>query len=105
VVLTCLVSRKYGETIMDAALAGGAPGANVSFARFIEADSQTTAAGVLLNREESIVRVILPAALCAPVIESIKAAIAREGIDKACLFRQPVSSAITFIQQRDFEEV
>lgn len=105
VVLTCLVSRKYGETIMDAALAGGASGANVSFARFIEADSQTTGAGVQLNREEGIVRVIIPAASCQKVIQSMKDAIDREGIETACIFRQPVSSAITFIQQRESEAV
>lgn len=98
VMVSCLVSRKYSETIMYAALRGGAAGANVSFARFVEAESETTKTGVTLNREEGKVRVIIPADCSQPVIDSMKTAIEQESIASACIYRQPVSYAITYLK-------
>ena len=58
--LGCIVSRKHVDIVLDALRAGGAPGANVSYAKFIEAEGETAASGARFNRESGFIRAIIP---------------------------------------------
>ena len=97
--LSCIVGRKHADTIVDAALAGGAPGANVSYARLIEADSRTTAHGIRFNRERAIVRIILPEDLLTNVVLHMQSACSVHDIDDVCIYGQPVTRAVTYIAE------
>ena len=92
----CIVSRKWSDVVMDAILAAGANGANVSFARFIDADSEKTATGLRLNQERGIIRCILDARLLNEVTDSVKRVCEANHIDDVLLFRQPITRAITY---------
>ncbi|MEQ8662800.1 MAG: P-II family nitrogen regulator, partial [Gammaproteobacteria bacterium] len=97
--LSTIVGRKHAELVVDAALAGGAPGANFSFAKLIEADNQAGPRGVRLNRERAIVRVILPETRLTSVVLAIEAACADHAIGEVCLYSQPVTRAITYVPE------
>lgn len=96
-ILSIIVGRKHAETIVDAALAGGAPGANFSYAKLIEAESRAGPRGVRLNRERAIVRVILAEDRLTSVVIAIQAACAEHGISEVCHYSQPVTRAITYV--------
>jgi hypothetical protein len=77
-------------------LSAGATGANVSFARFIEAESETTAAGRRLNHESGFVRCILSETDAEKVKEAMKMACVENSISDAFIFIQPVTRAFTY---------
>lgn len=95
--LTCIVGRKHADLVVDAALEGGAPGANVTYARMIEAESRATKRGIRFNRERAIVRAILPEDRLTNVVLHIQAACSAAEIGDVCLYSQPVTRAITYI--------
>lgn len=95
--LTCIVGRKDSEALLDAALQAGAPGANVSYAKFFEVDDRATAGGVRYRRERAIIRFVLPEVRLRGVIERVQAVCAERDILEVCLFSMPVTRAITFI--------
>ncbi|MGE0487437.1 MAG: hypothetical protein AB7Q81_25020 [Gammaproteobacteria bacterium] len=97
--LNCIAGRKHAETIVDAALAGGAPGANFSFAKLIEADSRATSRGVRFNRERAVVRAVLPEERLTSVVIAIQAACGDLGIGDVCLYSQPVTRAVTYVPE------
>ncbi len=101
--LSCIVGRKHADVIVSAAMAGGAPGANVSYAKLIEAESSATRHGVRLNRERALVRTILPETRLETLVWSIKAACAEHGISEVCLYSQPVTRAITYVPDESNE--
>ena len=96
-ILSCIVARKHVDTILDAALAGGAPGANVSFAKLIEADSAANTHGIRFNRERAVIRIILAETLLRAVISSIESACATDDFGEICVYSQPVTRAITYV--------
>jgi nitrogen regulatory protein PII len=96
VCLGCIVARKHTDLLLDAMLSAGATGANVSFARFIEAESETTAAGRRLNHESGFVRCILSENNAEKVKEAIKMACVENSISDAFIFIQPVTRAFTY---------
>ncbi len=98
--LSCIVTRKHADTVLDAALDGGAPGANVSYAKLVEADSQATARGIRLNRERAVVRIILPEERLTNVVLHMQSACSEHEIDNVCIFVQPVTRAVTYIADR-----
>ena len=98
-ILSIIVGRKHAETIVDAALAGGAPGANFSYAKLIEAESRSGPRGVRLNRERAIVRVILAEERLTSVVIAIQAACAEHAISEVCHYSQPVTRAITYVPE------
>ncbi len=102
--LGCIVARKYTEILLDAILAGGARGASVSYARFIEVESKTTARGVRLNRESGIIRCVLDRRLVEAVKQSIKQACAQNGINDICIFVQPVTRGYTYTSPKQEEK-
>ena len=95
--LTCIVGRKHIDAIVNAALQGGAPGMNISFARLVEAESRETARGIRFNRERGIVRIILPEHLRTPVALRIQSACAEHDIEEVCIYSQPVTRGVTYI--------
>jgi hypothetical protein len=96
-ILSCMVGRKHVDTVVDAALAGGAPGANVSYAKIFDADSRATAKGIRFSRERAIVRIVLPAAQLTTVVLRVQAACGEHDIDEVCLYGQPVTRAVTYV--------
>ena len=101
--LGCIVSRKYADLVLDAILAGGASGANVSYAKFIEEESQTTASGTRLNREAGFVRCILNKSMVEQVKNAVKNACKEHGIEDVCIFTLPITRAITYVAPRESE--
>ncbi|MEM9532548.1 MAG: P-II family nitrogen regulator [Pseudomonadota bacterium] len=97
VILSCIMARKHAGHVMDAALAAGAPGANVSQARFIEATSERTSHGVRLTSERSIVHLILAPGQLARVRNAVIDCMASREMTGACVYAQPVSRAYTYI--------
>lgn len=96
-ILSCIVGRKHAEAIVSAALSGGAPGANVSYAKLIEAESTANKRGIRFNRERAIVRVVLAESRLGDVVEAIEAACAALEISEICRYSQPVTRAITYM--------
>ncbi|MGB5324151.1 MAG: hypothetical protein WBN40_01835, partial [Pseudomonadales bacterium] len=94
--LGCIVSRKHTDILLDAMLSAGASGANVSFARFVEAECETTAAGTRLNHESGIIRCILDKSLVSEVTAAIKRVCVTQDINDAFIFNQPVKRAFTY---------
>ena len=96
--LSCLVTRKHCETLVEAALDGGARGANISYAKLFEAEAHKSH-GVHLHHERGIIRVILGEEMYASVAESIQRACAANDISDVCLFSQPVTRAVTYVAE------
>lgn len=94
--LGCVVARKHTDAFLDAILAAGATGANVSFARFIEAQSETTTAGRRLNHESGFIRCILARDQLGNVKAALKQACIENDIRDALIFVQPVTRAFTY---------
>mgnify|MGYP006081653449 FL=1 len=94
--LGCIVNRKYADTMLDAMLAAGARGANVSHARLIEVKSKTTASGMRLNHESGIIRCVIDRTIVETVKTAIKSTCAELGINDAFIFLQPVTRAFTY---------
>ena len=101
--LGCIVSRKYADIVLDAILAGGASGANVSYAKFIEAESRTTASGTRFNREAGFVRCILNKSMVEQVRNSVKSACNEHDIKDVCIFTLPITRAITYVAPNQSE--
>lgn len=97
--LSCIVGRKHTDVIVDAALAAGAPGAHVAYARLIEADSHISAHGIRFNRERAIVRIILPEDLLTNVVLYMQSACAEHDIGDVCIYGQPVTRAVTYVAE------
>lgn len=95
--LGCIVARKHAETVLDVIRAAGAPGANVSYAKFIEAEGRTTKSGTRLNRESGFIRSILSKSMYDHVKAAVQAACLKEGIEDICIFALPVTRAITYM--------
>jgi nitrogen regulatory protein PII len=95
--LNCIVGRKDFEPLVDAALQAGAPGANVSFAKFFEVDNRATARGVRYHRERGIIRFILPEDRLQTVLEKVQERCAENSITEVCMYSTPVTRAITYI--------
>lgn len=94
--LGCIVNRKYADTMLDAMLAAGARGANVSHARLIEVKSKTTASGMRLNHESGIIRCVIDREIVETVKVAIKSTCAELGISDAFIFLQPITRAFTY---------
>ncbi|MEM7543493.1 MAG: P-II family nitrogen regulator [Pseudomonadota bacterium] len=95
--LSCIVSRKHSDTMLEAMLRAGATGANVTFAKFIEAESQTTASGIRLNRERGVIRCVLSRSLVSTVMQAMKDTCIENEITDICIFTQPITRAITYL--------
>ncbi len=81
---------------MDAILAAGARGANVSHARFIEVKSETTASGMRLNHESGFIRCVIDRSIVEAVKVAIRKTCTELGIHDAFIFLQPVTRAFTY---------
>lgn len=95
--LNCIVGRKDVESLVEVALAAGAPGANFSFAKFFDSDDRSTTGGVRYHRERGILRFILPETISKRVGLQLQAACIEQDINEVCLFTTPVTRAITYI--------
>lgn len=95
--LTCVAKRTATETLTDAALSAGAPGASISYGRYIESEAAHTSAGVRLNRERGIIKSVLPPNKIGPIREAIQRAAADNDIDELCFYTHPVSKGLTYL--------
>jgi len=95
--LSYMVGRKDFELLVDAALQAGAPGANVSFAKYFEFDNRATAGGVRYHRERGITRFILPEDHLQAVLQNLQEACAINAIPEVCMYNTPVTRAIPYI--------
>ncbi len=98
VILSCISARKHAAVVMDAALAAGAPGANASQAKFIEADAERYSRGVRLNLERSIIHMIVPLTQLEAVRDAVVQTFDRLEMSNACVYTQPVTRVNTYIQ-------
>ncbi len=98
VILSCISTRKHAGAVMDAALGAGAPGANASQAKFIEADAERNSHGVRINVERSIIHTILPAEQLEPVRDALIETVEALEMTNACVYSQPVTRVHTYIQ-------
>ncbi|MEM6574966.1 MAG: hypothetical protein AAF736_11890 [Pseudomonadota bacterium] len=98
VILSCVSSRKNTETVMDALLAAGAPGANASQAKFIEADAKPNSHGVRINVERSIIHAIISEQQLDPIRDALKTCVESLEMTNVCIYSQPVSRAYTYIR-------
>lgn len=95
--LTCLIKRKNSDAILDAAFAAGAPAASTAYGKFIEADCGHTAAGLRLNRELGVIKMILPPSGIDGVVEAMKAAAIEQEFNELCFYSQAVPKALTYL--------
>lgn len=93
--LTFIAGQAHTAFLLDAALAAGAPGANVMSVRFVEAESKL-AMGRRLNRERVWVQIVMPSARAEAVLQTVRRKAEAEGVTEACLFGQPVSQVVTY---------
>ena len=98
-IVTVIVSRRHVDCVIDAALAAGAPGANISYAKLFEATATDDESrhGFRLNREHAVICLVLAEGLYATVSTAIQDAVDAHEIDEICFFRQPVTRAITYL--------
>lgn len=97
ILMSVIVSRKHTDVIVDAALAAGAPGANISNAKSIDAESDSNRAGIRLNRERAFVRLVLAEENSKHVTAAIQAVCSELDIRDVCVMTQPVTRAITYL--------
>jgi len=97
VALNCIVGRRYIDTLVDAGLAVGAPGANFSIAKIFESDDRATAGGVRYHRERGIVRFIVSADRLDALTRGLTSACEAESITDVCLYSTPVTRAVTYV--------
>lgn len=95
--VTAVVARKHAERVMDAALAAGAPGVNVSYAKLIEAEGQDEGQRVRFNRERAVIRSVMSEQRREAVMQRIKSACIEGETGDACVYSQPVTRAITYL--------
>lgn len=97
--LTCIVARRHAAKMVDHAIAAGAPGANISYAKMFEADDDDGRAGVRLHRERALIRFVIAESARADLTAALAAAAASEEIKDICLYAQPVTRAITYVPE------
>ena len=96
-IVSCIVSRKHVDQVVDGALAGGASGANISYAKRFELETNENVHGIRLNRERAIIRLVLAEELYPAVAEGIEHAVHEHEVDEFCMYVQPVTRAITYV--------
>jgi len=96
--LTIISSGTHMQTLLDAATAAGATGANTLSARFVEAESKVTM-GRRLNRERSWIQSVVPARQAQPIMDAVMKTAEEHNITEVCLFGQPVTRAVTYQAQ------
>ncbi len=102
-IVSCIVARKEADFVVAAAQSAGAPGANVSYAKMIEAEYPQQQRNVRFHRERAIVRIVLAETLRATVVAAIEDACSRSGIKEICIYSQPVTRAVTYVPDPDAE--
>lgn len=95
--LTCVAKRTATETLTDAALSAGAPGASISYGRYIESEAAHTSAGVRLNRERGIIQSVLPPNKIGAIREAIQRAATDNNLDEICFYTHPVAKGLTYL--------
>ena len=95
--LNCIIGRRHIDTLVDAALAAGAPGANFSIAKIFESDDRATVAGVRYHRERGVVRFILGTRQLTAVTSALTAVCEAQAISDVCFYVTPVTRAITYV--------
>ena len=96
--LTCIASRQHANDLIETAIEQGARGVNISYKKFIQADSKVSSTGVRINRERAMIHFILDESRLQPVIEAMKKVIAEaeDEFNEVCIYTQPVSKVMTF---------
>lgn len=98
--LSLVVSRRHADSIVAAAVAAGAPGANLCYGRLIEAGaSMRTSAGIRINRERALVRIVLHESSRDEVWGAVEAACLELGTNEFVMFSQQVTRAVTYIPE------
>ena len=93
--LTFIVTADHAAELLDAALAAGAGGANLSQTRLVEADSER-ALGRRLNRERTWIQTVVPAPRAEAVMQAVLHHAADADMDEGCFFAQPVRQVVTY---------
>ena len=99
--LNCIIDSEYVEVLVDAALAAGAPGGNVSSAKLFEVDDRETAGGVRFHRERGVIRLVLPEDRRKNVMDAMQNTCIEKDINDVCIYSTPVTRAITYIAEPD----
>lgn len=95
--LVCVTKRKQVETLLDAAIAAGAPAATTLFGKFVESESAVTRAGVRLNRELGTIQFVLPPGQVDTILGALRETTDARGLESVCLYTQPVGQALTYM--------
>ncbi len=96
--LTIISSGTHMPTLLEAATAAGATGANTLSARFVEAESKV-AMGRRLNRERAWIQSVVPTEQAESVMLAVMAVAEEQEITEVCLFGQPVTRVVTYHAQ------
>lgn len=102
--LTCISHRDDADLIIDCAIDCGCGGANLTVAKFIEANSSVTAKGIRINDERAAIKFVLPQTQVAPLIDVIQKLIDEQGLQDICFFTQPVGQAISYMGRQEQEK-
>lgn len=95
--LSCIANRKHGDALIEAALAAGAPGASTSFCKLLRSDAETTGAGIRLNRERVIIKIIVKPDSIPPIMTALQQAAQQCQSQDHCFYTQRIPRALTYL--------
>ena len=103
--LSAIVRRDQCDRLVDLLLDMGAPGVNMSHARYAAKDELCEIAGARINLEYSMLRCIASERRIGGVLAEAQKRLAELGIEDVCLFTQPVGDVATYVPtEREFRE-
>lgn len=97
VMLTCITKRKHADAMIDTAFSAGIPAATTTFGKFIEANCQQTAAGLRINQERGIIRMVIPPKQVEEIVARMHQAATSLETGPICFFTQAVPKALTYL--------
>ncbi|MEO0794541.1 MAG: P-II family nitrogen regulator [Verrucomicrobiota bacterium] len=95
--VSCVTKRRQVDTLMEAALAAGAPGATTIFGKFVESECDVTGSGLRLNRELGAIQMILPQESAQKIVDTLKQTTEEQSLESVCLITAPVDKVLTYL--------
>ena len=105
VCVSVMVPRDDCNTVMDALLDAGAPGLNVSYARFAASETTINVASARVAGEYGMLRCITDAEKAAKLTAEVENHSSDAGMNNLCLFTNAVPEVATYVPgTKDFRE-
>ena len=102
--LSAICSRSHGDQLMNMMLDSGAPGVNVSYARFVQGEisdqSTEQLSGARLNEEYGMFRCITAESVAQKICSTVETEADSSGLTDLCMFVNKVPRVATYVPSK-----